>query len=436
MELEEEEERETPTEKRLRLAQEYLQVLEDQNESLKPEKSSNQISKTLKEDYLDSTGEYFFPLSKAFKSDLPFEELNIDLSYKPLTSIAIYQNLVYCGSKDCNIYAYNTELKEISVFKGLISSKAFRDVSNFPGHRSEIIAIDISPCGRYLASAELKAKQIFIWSTKTKTILFKLRGHRDAVTGLAFQTSTPSSSQPNETEELLLFSCSRDRSVQVWDISARAKVDELFGHHSEILSIACLNKTRVLTSGSTIRLWKVPEQSQLLYPVVNKVHVDCVVFFGSTYFVSGSEDGKLWLWDTHKKKAITSINAHGSKWVTALATLDRTDTIVSAAKGEVSFWKIDVILKSFYFLKAIPIIGFINSIAAKFDQKTNQATLFMAVGSEPRLGRWETTETRRGSIVLLAIQHIEISDEVSKAESGSSVSNTSDFGSSSEEGNH
>jgi len=65
-----------------------------------------------------------------------------------------------------------------------------------------------------------------------------------------------------------LFSCSFDRSVKVWDVDQLVYVETLFGHQDKILAIDSLSKERCLTCGArdrSVRLWKIIEESQLLF---------------------------------------------------------------------------------------------------------------------------------------------------------------------------
>ena len=54
---------------------------------------------------------------------------------------------------------------------------------------------------------------------------------------------------------------------QIWSLDDRAYVDTLFGHQADVLAIDARRAERVLTVGAdhTCRVWKVPEESQLIY---------------------------------------------------------------------------------------------------------------------------------------------------------------------------
>lgn len=73
-------------------------------------------------------------------------------------------------------------------------------------------------------------------------------GHKGPVSCLTFRQGTSE-----------LFSGSFDRTIKVWNADDRAYITSLFGHQSEVLTIDCLRKERVLTVGRdrTMHLWKV-----------------------------------------------------------------------------------------------------------------------------------------------------------------------------------
>jgi ribosomal RNA-processing protein 9 len=121
-------------------------------------------------------------------------------------------------------------------------------------------------------------------------------GHRDAVTALAFRRGTHT-----------LFSGSADRSLKVWDCDELAYQDSLFGHQAPVTAMAALSRERVFTSGAdrTVRLWKVGEQSQLIFrAAAADVHTDAVAAINDAWFLSGGADGAIALWHASKKRPV------------------------------------------------------------------------------------------------------------------------------------
>ncbi|KAK1363777.1 hypothetical protein POM88_039338 [Heracleum sosnowskyi] len=135
-------------------------------------------------------------------------------------------------------------------------------------------------------------------------------GHKGPVSCLTFRQGTSE-----------LFSGSFDRTIKVWNADDRAYITTLFGHQSEVLTIDCLRKERILTVGRdrTMHLWKVPEESQLIYRA-SASSLECCCFISNDEFLSGSDDGSIEQWSVLRKKPVHIIkNAH------ALQTLDRLE---------------------------------------------------------------------------------------------------------------
>lgn len=62
-------------------------------------------------------------------------------------------------------------------------------------------------------------------------------------------------------------SCSSDKSVKIWNLDDMTYVETLYGHSNGITSIDALARDRAVTSGgrdSSLRIWKVPEESHLV----------------------------------------------------------------------------------------------------------------------------------------------------------------------------
>lgn len=163
--------------------------------------------------------------------------------------------------------------------------------------------------------------------------------------------------------------------------------ETLYGHADEVVDIAALAQERCVTVGSrdrTARLWKVVEESQLVFrggggekkPKGSNIDpkslalensMDRVAMLDDDLFVTGSQNGSISLWSLTKKKPLFSVpRAHGlesplrpeeasaeqtpdpkvvppeqPRWITALRTLPYSDVILSGSwDGHVRLWKL------------------------------------------------------------------------------------------------
>ena len=103
--------------------------------------------------------------------------------------------------------------------------------------------------------------------------------------------------------------------MKLWSVDEWAYVDTLFGHQADVLAIAPLPRERCATAGRdrTARLWKIPEQTQLVFrsPAAD-VSTEAVAAISETWFVTGGQDGSLSLWHAGRKKPVfTRAHAHG-----------------------------------------------------------------------------------------------------------------------------
>lgn len=130
-----------------------------------------------------------------------------------------------------------------------------------------------------------------------------------------------------------------DRCVKVWNLDDMAYVESLFGHQSGITSIDALSKERAITSGGydgTIRIWKIVEESQLIFNGHGDGSIDSVKLINEENFLSCGSDGQLCLWSSLKKKPLFCVpEAHGKDennlpmWLCSVGTLLNTDLVAS-----------------------------------------------------------------------------------------------------------
>ena len=82
----------------------------------------------------------------------------------------------------------------------------------------------------------MKGTVFSIWPTICAQQAFS--GHQKPVSCLSFRQGTTD-----------LFSGSFDRTIKYWNMEDRAYIDTICGHETEVLTLDCLRKERVLTVG-------------------------------------------------------------------------------------------------------------------------------------------------------------------------------------------
>ncbi|KAF2441355.1 WD40 repeat-like protein [Karstenula rhodostoma CBS 690.94] len=359
---------ETAAEKRLRLAERYLENIRNEVEEDggfdAADVDRDLISERLKEDVAESKGKIY----RSIAEELDFGQASHVFSksglQKAVTGCALRLPYVWTVSKDLVVEKW--EIADPSVYnaqepnqstniarrrtpKRLFWRKGNKNLKgdkDYLGHTGEIISIAVSDSGRFLATGDKHARLI-IWDADTLTPRKLFTRHRDAVTSLSFRRGTEQ-----------LFSGGADRAVLVWAAAESAYIETLHGHEDAVIGVAGgleMNQETCVSVGSrdrSARLWKVVEENQLVFrsgtntrqkgldklrkgrfggtrddgPTANgdlegeddddvvyaEGSVDCVALLDAGLFVTGSDNGALSLWSVNRKKPLQTIRlAHG-----------------------------------------------------------------------------------------------------------------------------
>ncbi|PGH15865.1 hypothetical protein AJ80_05396 [Polytolypa hystricis UAMH7299] len=401
----ESDEGETTAERRLRLAERYLENIQEEVDEVgfdAADLDRDLIADRLKEDVDESKGRTY----RQIASKLAFAKASHSFfraDTQTTTSIAVHAPFAYTVSKDKTLIKWELATPDFSSHSFAAekdtngsSGKAKRPLRKKPkklksvrglqrtgdgeeplGHTGDILAVAASPSGQFVATAGAD-RRLIIWDAEKLVPLKAFTHHRDAVSGLSFTKRISSMSSGEQ-----LFSSSFDRTIKTWSLSpgAHAYVETLFGHQDHVVSVASMATDQCVSVGArdrTARLWKVVDESQLVFRggsskgrsyVENTI--DCVTVLPPAHFVTGSDNGTISLWSVHKKKPLFSIPlAHGvdplpsaedqsseqdpvvaesnlrytrptARWITALATLPGTDILLSGSwDGWIRAWKI------------------------------------------------------------------------------------------------
>ncbi|KAH6637028.1 WD40-repeat-containing domain protein [Chaetomium tenue] len=341
---------ETAAEKRLRLAQRYLEKtrkeveLEDEYAFDAEEIDRDLLAERLQEDVAESKGKVYRRLA----TELNFEEAShtqFRWNSGSVTSVAVCAPYAYTTTKDGYLTKWRLQdlpkdqwpqttrrkpkkppappkRKPERICFAKSNPGKTKDKS-YQGHTGAPLTVKASQDGKYVVTGGVDRRLVVYNAADLKPIR-AFTQHRDAVTGLAFRRGT------NQ-----LFSCSKDRTVKVWSLDELAYVETLFGHQDEILDVDALAQERCVSVGArdrTARYWKVPEESQLVFrggageggkksrvpagvdpaSAAHEGSMDRVAMLDDEIFVTGSDNGDLALWSIQRKKALHVVpRAHG-----------------------------------------------------------------------------------------------------------------------------
>ena len=345
---------ETAAEKRLRLAQRYLEktrkeVELDEYAFDAEEIDRDLLAERLQEDVAEAKGKVYRRLA----SELDFEKAShtqFRWNSGSVTSVAVCAPYAYTTTKD----GYLTKWKLQDLPKDqwpqttrkkpkkpaappkrrpervcFVKANASRAKDKtYQGHTGAPLTVRASQDGKYVVTGGAD-RRLVVHNAADLRPIRAFTQHRDAVTGLAFRRGT------NQ-----LFSCSKDRTVKVWSLDELAYVETLFGHQDEIVDIDALGQERCVSVGArdrTARYWKVPEESQLVFrggggdsgggagskknklppgvdpaSAAHEGSMDRVAMLDDEVFVTGSDNGDLALWSIQRKKPLHVVpRAHG-----------------------------------------------------------------------------------------------------------------------------
>jgi U3 small nucleolar RNA-associated protein 12 len=148
--------------------------------------------------------------------------------------------IVYSPDKVNIAAGYSTG--EICIFQYL---KSTTKTATLRGHQTAISCLAYDQTGTLLASGG-RDSDIVIWDAVSCTGQCRLRGHKDAVTGVAFISRGGGLS--GSSGQQLVVSVSKDTLLKVWDVSTQHCIQTIVGHRSEIWSLAVHYPVLELTS--------------------------------------------------------------------------------------------------------------------------------------------------------------------------------------------
>ncbi|CAN6310072.1 unnamed protein product [Urochloa humidicola] len=425
-----EEDKETAQETKNRVAKEFLKKLEDVAKRSKEDDEDDDedgargrlVAEILQKSQLEKSGRKRRELAERVLPPEPSDGFKVIVKHRqPVTAVALSKDSDkgFSASKDGVILHWDVETGKSEKYlwpseNVLISHHAKPPVS---AKRSKhVLALAVSSDGRYLASGGLD-RHIHLWDARSREHIQAFSGHRGPVSCLAFG--------PDSSE---LFSGSFDRSIMQWNAEDRTYMNCLYGHQNEILTMDAFSKDRLLTVARdrTMHLWKIPEESQLVFRAPAAASLECCSFIDDKEFLSGSDDGSIELWSIMRKKPTFIVrNAHPSldcddqelpkengihkpenvsmvqSWVSAVATRKGSDLAASGAgNGLVRLWAIEPDSKGIRPLFMFKLDGFVNSLAIAKSGRF----IIAGVGQEPRLGRWGRVRSAQNGVAIHPIR--------------------------------
>ncbi|VFQ67938.1 unnamed protein product [Cuscuta campestris] len=248
-----------------------------------------------------------------------------------------------CGLEKVRVHTHKKDSKELS---------SLHTGQEFHAHKGSILTMKFSPDGEHLASAGTDGV-VRVWKVVAS----------EAPKNLSHQDVDPSSLYFSMSDLSKLTSLDLDKEKKIGQAKRFKKssesacvilppkvfrileqpVHEFCGHLDEVLALSWSRNGFLLSSSAdkTARLWQIGHDQCLgVFPHNN--YVTCVEFnpLDDNYFISGSLDGKVRLWEIKRARVIDWIDV--KEIVTALCYRpDGTGGVVGSIDGSCIFYDVE-----------------------------------------------------------------------------------------------
>lgn len=384
----EEEVFETPDEKRVRLAKEYLGRLGEEKED---------VQEQLTRDVDDQAKRTRVQVEEVVLGEHRLHQQGHRLAVT-CVCLSSDDSTAYTGGKDCAVVRWDVETGKKAIFPGA------RNRFDCGGHFEQVLGVCLVEPRQLLVSAGVD-RLVRFWDPRApsrSTCKDTLQGHTGTITGVAA-----------EEDGSQLYTASLDKSLKIWDLRTKRCVDTLFGHVSGISSLDLYNKGKPVTGSAdkTVRLWKVDKESHLMFNR-HAQSVDAVTVADQDRFLSGSQDGNLHLWSHASKKPLTSASLGANTWISALRAVRRGNVVFGGTvEGQLCCWRFgrggggegddDKTLRLTEAAPPVALPGCVNAIAV------GRKVLACAIGKEHRLGRWYYDKQQKNGLLLMPLSYRE-----------------------------
>jgi WD40 repeat protein len=167
------------------------------------------------------------------------------------------------------------------------------EIRRFEGHDGAVTGLVVLSPERLISCS--RDKTLRLWEASTAWQVRRFEGHEGKVHAIA------------RCDECRVASASEDKTIRVWDVATGGEVRRIEGHEDEVTCLA-VRDGRILSGSkdTTLRLWDATTGAELRRFAGHEGAVTCVAFAGD-HVLSAAEDKTLRLWDAATAKQVREL---------------------------------------------------------------------------------------------------------------------------------
>ncbi|MBS1988024.1 WD40 repeat domain-containing protein [Candidatus Dependentiae bacterium] len=139
-----------------------------------------------------------------------------------------------------------------------------------------------------------------------------------------------------------LVSCSKDKTIKIWDLDTNRCVAILEGHTSSVKCIKRLNDGRLVScsNDNTIKVWDLNTNRCVATLEGHTDWVNCITQLDDGRLVSGSDDGTIKVWDLDTSRCVATLEGH-KHWIRCIKLRKDGRLICGFGDGMIKVWDLN-----------------------------------------------------------------------------------------------
>lgn len=195
-------------------------------------------------------------------------------------------------------------------------------IRTLPGYSGKIASLAISPDGDRLVSGCLD-KTLQVWHLPKVEPLRTLKGHGNDISSVAI-------SPDGQFLASSSLHCPKS-NVRIWNLQTGKLLRDRLGHKKSVRFVAMDGLGRIVScSGDKVKIWDIKTGDRLgtlSHPVAVQT---LAIRADGQLLATGSQDGKIWLWNPTTGKPIRSLRGHTGA-INSLTFAPDGETLISAS---------------------------------------------------------------------------------------------------------